>query len=68
MQLTEPKWYRLVYYVSEKLSKAERNYSTTEREALEMVYNVTKYHHYLLGRKFLFHMDQSSLIYLVSKT
>ena len=23
MKLTEPKWYRLVYYVSRKLSKAE---------------------------------------------
>mgnify|MGYP000677477302 FL=1 len=32
-----------------------------------MVYNVTKYHHYLLGRKFSFHVDHSALIYLVSK-
>ena len=43
MQLTELKWYRLVYYASQKLSKAEPNYSTTEREALGMVYSVTKY-------------------------
>ena len=40
MQLTDPKWYQLVYYTSRKLSKAKRNYSTTEREALGMVYNV----------------------------
>ena len=32
-----------------------------------MVYNVTKYRHYLLGRKFSFHVDHSALIYLVSK-
>ena len=67
MQLTEPKWYRPVYYASWKLSKAERNYSTTEREALGMVYSVTKYRHYLLGRKFSFHVDHLALIYLVSK-
>ena len=67
MQLTEPKWYRPVYYASRKLSKAERNYSTTEREALGMVYNITKYRQYLLGRKFSFHVDHSTLLYLVSK-
>ena len=67
MQLTEMKWYRRVYYASRKLSTAERNYSTTEREALGMVYSVTKYRHYLLGWKFSFHMDHSTLIYLVSK-
>ena len=63
MQLIEPKWYRPVYYASRKLSKTERNYSTTEREALGMVYSVTKYRHYLLGRKFSFHVDHSGLLY-----
>ena len=67
MQLTEPKWYRSVYYAARKLSKAERNYSTTEREAVGMVYSVMKYRHYLLGRKFSFHVDHSALLYLVSK-
>ena len=56
-----------MYYASRKLSKAERNYSTTEREALGMVYSVTKYRHYLLGRKFSFHVDHSVLLYVVSK-
>ena len=32
-----------------------------------MVYSVTKYRHYLLGRKFSFHVDHSALLYLVSK-
>ena len=67
MQLTEPKWYRPMYYASRKFSKAKQIYSTIEREALGMAYNATKYHHYLLGRKFSFHVEHSTLIYLVSK-
>ena len=67
MQLEEPNWYMLVYYASRKLSTTERNYSTTEREALGMVYNINKFRHYLLGKKFTFHVDHSALLYLVSK-
>ena len=33
-----------------------------------MVYSVTKYRHYLFGRKFSFHVDHSALLYLVSNT
>ena len=67
MQLEEPNWYMPVYYASRKLSTTERNYSTTEREALGMVYNINKFRHHLLGKKFTFHVDHSALLYLVSK-
>ena len=67
MQCTPPNWYRPVYYVSRRLSAAKKNYSTTEREALGMIYNITKLQHYLLGRRFTFHVDYSALLYLVNK-
>ena len=60
--------YWLVYYVSRKLSTTERNYSTTEREALGMIYNINKFCHYLLGHKFIFHVDHSTLFVLTLQT
>ena len=38
-----------IVYISRKLNKAERNYSTTEIEALGMVFSLQKYRHYLLA-------------------
>ena len=32
-----------------------------------MVYNITKYRRYLLGRKFSFYVDHSTIIYMVYK-
>ena len=32
-----------------------------------MVYSVNKFRHYLLGKKFTFHVDHSALLYVVSK-
>ena len=67
MQLIELTWYIPVYYASRKLSKVERNYSTTEQEALGTIYNINQFRHYLLGRKFTFHVDHTALLYLVGK-
>lgn len=57
----------LVYYANRKLSTAERNYMTTERDAMEMVYSLQKLRHYLLGVPFKFFTDHSVLKYLVNK-
>lgn len=56
-----------VAYASRLLNQAERNYSTTEREALAMIYAVKKFRHYLLGNKFRFMVDHHSLSYLVNQ-
>ena len=51
-----------IYYASRQMNSAERNYTTTEREALAVVYTCRKFHHYLLGYRVVFHMDHNSLI------
>ena len=38
-----------IYFASRLLSKAEQNYTTTERETLGMVYAMQKFRHYLLA-------------------
>ena len=32
-----------------------------------MIYSINKFRHYLLGKKFTFHVDHAALLYLVSK-
>ncbi len=54
-------------YASRFLNIVEHNYSTTEREALVMVFGLHKFRHYLLGNKFVFYVDHMALVYLVNK-
>ena len=56
-----------VSYASRQLNEAEKNYTTTEREGLGMVYAVKKFRHYLLANKFVFFTDHQALLYLVNK-
>ena len=56
-----------IVYNSRKLNKSERNYSTTEREALGMVFALQKYRHYLLANPFVFYTDHQALKYLINK-
>jgi hypothetical protein len=54
-------------FASRKLSTAEINYTTTEREGLAMVYALQKFCYYLLGGHFKMFIDHSVLKYLVNK-
>ena len=57
----------LVSYASRQLNEAKKNYTTTKREGLDMVYAVKKFRHYLLANKFVFFTDYQVLLYLMNK-
>lgn len=65
MQEQQAGWFCPIYYANCRLSVVEKNYSVMEWECLGMVYSVRKFRHYLLGRRFFFHVDHSALLYLV---
>ena len=60
-QPREHKMDLLVSYASRQLNEAEKNYTTTKREGLGMVYAVKKFKHYLLANKFVLFIDHQAL-------
>ena len=56
-----------MYNASKALTKTKKNYSTTEREALGMIYAMGKFMHYLIGSTFVSHVDHNALVYIVKR-
>jgi hypothetical protein len=48
---------RPIYYASRLMNNAKKNYTTSEKEALAMIYVVKKFRHYLLRNDFIFFVD-----------
>ena len=56
----------VIAYGGRELNVAEKNYSTTEREALAVVEGIKRYQPYLSGKHFLVHTDHGSLSWLMN--
>ena len=68
--LTQPREGALdhpIAFARRKLSMAEKNYTTTKREGLAMVYVLQNFRHYLLGGNFQMYTNHSVLKYIVNK-
>ncbi|GKB58346.1 reverse transcriptase domain-containing protein [Tanacetum coccineum] len=61
------KHFRLIHYVSKTMTKAETNYTTTEKEMLAVVYAFEKFRSYLIMNKSVVYTDHSALKYLFNK-
>ena len=56
-----------IYFASKKLSPAELKYSQLDKEALALVFAVSKFKYFLLGRKFVIRTDHKPLLGLFGR-
>ena len=57
----------VVYYASKTLNEAQRNYTTTEKELLAVVYALDKFRAYLLEAEIIIFTYHTALKYLLTK-
>ena len=61
------KIFKAIYYASKTFNEAQENYSTIEKEMLEMVFSCEKFRPYILGSYVVIHTDHAAIKYLMEK-
>ena len=56
-----------IYYASKALNQAQKNYIVTEQELHAVVVAFEKFRSYLLGKRVMMHIDDSTLTYYMAK-
>jgi len=59
--------FHTIYYASKVLNDAQINYSTTEKELLEIVFALEKFQSYLVESKIVIYIDHAAIKYLLRK-
>ena len=57
----------VIYYASKTLDAAQRNYATTEKEFLAVIFACDKFRPYIIDSKVTVHSDHSAIKYLMNK-
>ena len=63
----DDKVFRAIYYSNKTFNEAQRNYSTTEKKMLSMVFTCEKFRPYILGSHVIVHTDHATIKYLMAK-
>ena len=57
----------VIHYASKTLDNAQRNYATTEKEFLVVVFACDKFRSYIVDSKVIVHTDHATIKYLMEK-
>ncbi|XP_021299374.1 uncharacterized protein LOC110428032 [Herrania umbratica] len=61
------KIFHSIYYASKTLNEPQKNYTTTKKKLLAIVFAFDKFCSYLLGTKLIVYIDHSAIKYLIAK-
>ena len=61
------KKFNVIHYASKTLDSAQKNYATTEKEFLAVVFACDKFRQYIIDSKVIIHTDHAAIKYLMEK-